>query len=66
MVTALFKGFIRVDVREINAALTVFAATFFCKQIPVHQPANVKHGGGEYDQNYNCLDIHDAKLIHFM
>jgi len=40
---------IRLNARKINATFTIAAATFFCKQIPVNQPANVKYSGCEYD-----------------
>jgi len=53
------------DRRKINSAFTIAAAAFFCKQIFVNQPANIKYSCGKYYGYYNYLDIHVTNLIQF-
>jgi len=63
MLLMIFHWF---DLRKIDAAFAIFAAAFLCKQIPVNQPAHIKHGGYKQYGYYNYLDTHVTKLIQFI
>ena len=52
--------------REINTAFTVTAAAFFCEQISVNKPANVKYGCCKQYGYNDYLDVHVTNLIHFI
>ncbi len=58
--------FFGLNCRKINAAFTIVAAAFFCKQVSVNQPGNIKHSCRKQYSYYNYLNIHVTNLIQFI